>query len=176
MALWYSSVYKAFIAASIISFLISFFSSGTVSYGSTLAGYCLVILSVMLILIILFNSILKMTAHTSMFQTFITILMTTGPFLLMLGTIGFLMYLTIFYMNPIIEKHVSPGYYNFSNITIVLILLQIYLIYQNMNDANFQQTGKISKITSGLLYLLGLLTLSCSLILFTILKYFRTDG
>jgi hypothetical protein len=176
MALWYSSVYKAFILASVIAFLICFFSSGTVSFGATLAGYCLLILSIMLILIILFNSILKTTAHSSMFQTFITILMTTGPFLLMLGTIGFLMYLTIFYMTPIIEQHVSPSYYSFSNISIALLLLQICLVYQNISNPIFEHTGKISKITSGLLYLFGLLTLSCSLILFTILKYFRTDG
>ena len=176
MALWYSSVYKAFILASVIAFLICFFSSGTVSFGAALAGYSLLIMSIMLILIILFNTILKTTANSSMFQTFLTILMTTGPFLLMLGTIGFLMYLTIFYMTPIIEEHVSPNYYGFNNTANILLLLQIYLIYQNISNPIFENTGKISKITSGLLYLFGLLTLSCSLIIFTILKYFRTDG
>ena len=55
MALWYSSVYKAFILASVIAFLICFFSSGTVSFGAALAGYSLLIMSIMLILIILFN-------------------------------------------------------------------------------------------------------------------------
>jgi hypothetical protein len=111
-----------------------------------------------------------------MFQTFLTILMTTGPFLLMLGTIGFLMYLTIFYMTPIIENQVSQNYYGFNNTANILLLLQIYLIYQNISNPIFENTGKMSKITSGLLYLFGLLTFSCTLIIYTILKYFRTDG
>ena len=41
---WYSSIYKAFIMASVISFIISFFSSGEVSLGASLAGYLVLIL------------------------------------------------------------------------------------------------------------------------------------
>lgn len=176
MALWYSAVYKSFIAASIISFIISFFSQGKVSLGSTLAGYCLLILAIMLILVILFNSILKIQTTLSTFQLIIYILMATGPFLLMLGTIGFLMYLTIFYMSAIIAGQVSPNYSNFSNIVVMLLLVQIYIIYQNITNSNFISTGKLSKITLSLLYLVGVINALCSLILFTLLKYFRTDG
>jgi uncharacterized YccA/Bax inhibitor family protein len=176
MALWYSAVYTALLAACAISFIISFFTKGSVSFGSILAGYCLLILSVMMILIILFNSILKITVNSSMLQTLLLILSTTGPFLLMLGTIGFLMYLVIFYMTPIIEGHISQIYHSFSNIAIILLLIQMYIVYQNISNDKFVQTGKLSKITSSVLYLFGTLTLFCSLILFTILKYFRTDG
>jgi hypothetical protein len=102
--------------------------------------------------------------------------MATGPFLLMLGTIGFLMYLTIFYMSAIIAGQVSPNYSNFSNIVVMLLLVQIYIIYQNITNSNFISTGKLSKITLSLLYLVGVINALCSLILFTLLKYFRTDG
>jgi hypothetical protein len=94
----------------------------------------------------------------------------------MLAIIGFILYLIIFYKQPITEGHVSKSYYTFSNINIILLLLQIYLVYLNIDTDKFETTGKISKVTSSLLYLLGVLTGICSIILFTILKYFRTDG
>jgi hypothetical protein len=174
MDLWYSSVYKAFMATCFVTFLISFFSTGNISLGSSIAGYCLLILSIMMILIILFNHILKLNLGS--FEMLITILTQTGPFILMLGTIGFLMYLAIYYMNPIIAHQVSDNYYNFSNISIILILLQVFIVYKNITNDNFKTTGKISKITACILYLLSLLTISCSIILYIILKYFRTDG
>lgn len=176
MALWYSTVHKSFIAASIISFIISFFSQGKVSLGSSLAGYCLLLLAIMLVLVILFTSIIKIQNNLSTFQLIIYILMTTGPFILMLGTIGFLIYLTIFYMSAIIAGHVSPTYYTFKNMVIILMLVKIYVTYQHISTSNFEQTGKLSKITFSLLYLFGVIAALCSLILFTLLKYFRTDG
>ena len=173
---WYAGIYKALIAASVVSFLISFFSSGNVSFGSILAGYSVLILAIMMILLVLFNNILKITQNASAFQIVSSIIMTTGPFILMLGLIGFIMYLMIFYMNPIMENHISPSYYTFSNIAIILFLLKIYIVYTNISSENFEKTNKLSKVTGSLMYLLGTLTTICALILFTILKYFRTDG
>uniref|UniRef100_A0A6C0EUP4 Uncharacterized protein n=1 Tax=viral metagenome TaxID=1070528 RepID=A0A6C0EUP4_9ZZZZ len=173
---WYAGIYKALISASVISFIISFFSSGNVSFGSILAGYSVLIMAIMMILLILFNNIFKVPQSGTTFQIISSIIMTTGPFLLMLGLIGFIMYLIIFYMNPIMENKVSPSYFTFSNIAIILFLLQIYIVYTNISTEKFETTGKLNKITSSLMYLLGVLTTICSLILFTILKYFRTDG
>jgi lysylphosphatidylglycerol synthetase-like protein (DUF2156 family) len=133
-------------------------------------------MAIMMILLILFNNIFKVPQSGTTFQIISSIIMTTGPFLLMLGLIGFIMYLIIFYMNPIMENKVSPSYFTFSNIAIILFLLQIYIVYTNISTEKFETTGKLNKITSSLMYLLGVLTTICSLILFTILKYFRTDG
>lgn len=176
MKSWYSSVYKAFIIGSVISFLISFFSTNTVSLGALLSGYSLLILGIMMILLILFNNILRITEGQSAFQIIYYILMTTGPFLLMLALIGFILYLIINYKNIITEGNVSHSYYVFSNIAIILFLLQIYLVYTNIDNDKFETTGKLSKVTSSLLYLLGVITSICAIILFTILKYFTTDG
>ena len=93
----------------------------------------------------------------------------------MLLTIAFLMYLVIYYMNPIIEHHVSDNYYSFSNVAVILLLLQVYIVYKNINNDNFETTGKISKITCGIIYLLTVLTMACSMIIYILLKYFRTD-
>ncbi len=82
----------------------------------------------------------------------------------------------ITYKTNIINDRVSKGYYSFSNIAIVLFLIQIYLVYGNINNETFEKTGNLPRITSNMLMLIGILTLMCSLILFTILRYFTTDG
>lgn len=173
---WYVGIYKALIIASVIGFLISFFSQGTVSYGSMLAGYSILVLGISMILLILFTQILKVTQNDSAFQIISTILMTSGPFLLMLGIIGFVLYLLIKYKDPINDNHISQSYHTFSNITIILLLIQIYMVYTNIATKEFEVSGKMSKVTSSLIYLLGVLTGMCSMIMYIILKFFRTDG
>ena len=119
MTNWYSSVYKALILASVIAFIIGFCSQGNVSLGAILAGYSVLILAVMLILIIIFKNILKVTNGESTFQVLWTMILTTGPFLLMLGVIGFILYLIINYKTIIVANHVSQSYFTFSNIAII---------------------------------------------------------
>ena len=176
MSGWYSSIYKAFIISAIISFVIGFFSEGNVSLGSYITGYSVLILGIMMILLILFNSIMKITEGQSIFQILYTILLTAGPFLLMLGVIAFILYLMITYKSIILEGHVANGYHSFSNINIILILIQLYIVYTNISSDSFEKTGKMSKVTSSVVYLLGVLSAITSIILYTILRYFTTDG
>jgi hypothetical protein len=173
---WYSSVYKGFIISAIISFVIGFFSEGNVSLGAYIAGYSVLILGIMMILLILFNSIMKITEGQSITQILYTILLTSGPFLLMLGVIAFILYLIITYKSIILDNHVSNSYHSFSNINVILILIQLYIVYTNITTESFEKTGKISKVTSSMVYLLGVLSAISSIILYTILKYFTTDG
>ena len=174
--MWYSSVYKALIIGSVVSFLISFFSSGKTAYGSLLSGYSTLTLGVMLILVILITKVLEITKNDSAIQIMLSILITLGPFLLMLAVIGFILYLILFYKEPILENRVSHNYYTFSNITVVLLLIQVYIIYQNITTKEFDISGKMSKITSSLIYLIGVFTSISAMILYIVLKYFRTDG
>ena len=176
MSGWYSSIYKAFIISAIISFVIGFFSEGKVSLGSYITGYSVLILGIMMILLILFNSIMKITEGQSILQILYTILLTAGPFLLMLGVIAFILYLMITYKSIILEGHVANGYHSFSNINIILILIQLYIVYTNISSDSFEKTGKMSKVTSSMVYLLGVLSTITSIILYTILRYFTTDG
>lgn len=176
MGNWYSSIYKSCILASLISFIIGFFSQSQVSLGAYLAGYSVLIFGILMILIILFNNILKSTGNNSNISTLFSILMTSGPFLLMLGVIGFVLYLLITYYNRISEGQVASGYNSFSNIIVMLLLLQVYLVYKNIDNDSFESSGKISKVTSSIVYLLGVLTIICSINLYIILKYYTTDG
>jgi preprotein translocase subunit Sss1 len=176
MSNWYNGIYKGFIMASVIAFVIGFFSQGEVSLGAYISGYSVLILAIMMILIILINNMMRVLKSPSTFEMIFSIIMTTGPFLLMLGIIGFILYLMINYKNNIISGHLSPSYHSFSNITIILLLIQLYIVYTNIDTDKFETTGKLSPVVSSIIYLLGVLTGISSIILFTILNYFTTDG
>jgi prepilin signal peptidase PulO-like enzyme (type II secretory pathway) len=105
-----------------------------------------------------------------------SMIMTCGPFLLMLYVIGFVLYLIIQYKNKIMRGHVSGSYSTFTNITIAMILIQIYLLYNNINNDKFEKTKTLSKVTSSLLFLFGVIATISSMTLFTILKKFTADG
>jgi uncharacterized membrane protein len=162
--------------ASVIAFIIGLFSQGEVSLGAYISGYCVLILAIMMILIILINKVMPTLKNKSTFQTIFSIIITTGPFLLLLGVIGFILYLMITYKSNIISGHLSPGYNSFSNITAILIAIQLYIVYTNISTDKFESTGKLSPVISSMIYLLTVLTGITSIILFTILKYFTTDG
>jgi len=176
MVNWYSSVYKACILASLVSFIIGFFTQDKISLGAYIAAYSVLTFGIMMILIVLFNSILKTSGNSSTTQILYSILMTSGPFLLILGVIAFVLYLLITYYNIIVEGNLSSSYNSFSNIIVMLLLLQVYLVYTNIDNESFESSGKISKVTSSIMYLLGVLTTICSMNLYIILKYYTTDG
>ena len=173
---WYESIYKALMFGSAISFIISNFTTGKNSYNSLISGYSILILGIMMILTILITKILEIQNTSTTMQIILAITMELGPFLLMVAIIGFMLFLIIFYRTPILENNLSPSYGTFSNITLVLILCQLYIIYGNIDSVEFKRDGKLSKITSGLLYLFGIFSLFSVGTLYIILKYFRTDG
>lgn len=176
MSRWYSGIYKACILGSLVAFIIGFFSESKTSLGAYISGYSVLTLGIMMLLIILFKNVLRISSNGSTLEILYSILMTSGPFLLMLSVIGFVLYLLINYKNKIIEGHIAPSYNSFSNIIVMLLLVQVYLVYTNISTDNFETTGKLSKIISSLIYLLGVLTAICSIILSTTLKYYSTDG
>jgi hypothetical protein len=176
MTNWYSGIYKSLIIASVISFIIYFFSLGDVSLGALISGYSVLTLSIFMILYIILFNLLQVTQNKGFFQTLLTMITACGPFLLMLFVIGFVLYLVIKYKNRILSGHVSNSYSTFSNITIIMILLQVYLVYNSINTDKFESTRQLSKITTSLLYLYGVISVISSITLFSILNNFSADG
>ena len=80
MSEWYNGIYKGFIMASVIAFIIGFFSQGEVSLGSYISGYSVLILAIIMILIILINNITNMTPGQSTSTLIFSILMTSIGF------------------------------------------------------------------------------------------------
>jgi hypothetical protein len=103
-------------------------------------------------------------------------IMTVGPFICMLGVIGFSLYMLIKYKTIIIEDKVSSNYKTFINITLILLISQTILIIKNLDSESFKSSHVINKLTSSILYLFSVISLASSLIIWVILKYYTTDG
>lgn len=173
---WYSGLYKGLILASAITFILSGFTSGETSYGSLVAGYSTLTLAILIILTIVFMGVLKFDDGKSGLTTLFNILSASGQFLLLLSVVGFVLYMIIYYKSVIKSGHVSSSYYSFTTLTTILILLQSYLIYINIDSDKFTTTNTFPKATAGILYLLGVITWMSSLIIYITLKYYNTDG
>ena len=172
---WYKSTFNSLLLVAVMLFLIAFGTTGDVNIGTTITAYSLLILSVFMILILVVNKTLTNETDVSGFQSIMDTLQTASPLFLILGVIGFVLYLLIYYKDEILANRVSNSYYTFSNITTIIILMQIYLLYTSMNVKD-GFNGKISKIASGSLLIIGLFSVMSSLILYTILRYYTTDG
>jgi hypothetical protein len=141
-----------------------------------ISGYSILIITILMILYIILYNVLQSTQNASFFKSLLAMIFACGPFLLILFVIGFVLYLVIKFKNKILSGHISSGYNTFSNIIIVLLLLQIYLIYNGINTDKFETTKTLSKVTNSILYLYGVITTICSITLFIILNNFSADG
>lgn len=172
----YSYVYRAFILSSVVAFIIGFFSNSKVEVGSYIAGYTVLSFGIIMLLLILLSNLKEISQTQTTTQQIMSGVIATGPFVLMLCVIAFVLYMLITYKDKIIEQRVAPGYNSFTNIIIFLLLIQTYLVYSNVNTDKFHKTHKLPGIISGLMYLLSTIICISSIILYIILKYYSTDG
>jgi predicted Abi (CAAX) family protease len=167
-----TSIYKSLINVSYIVFIIGMSTTGAVSLNCYTTGYTALAIAILLILVQLLNSIQTKKEGASSIGT---IVLTLLPFLIMLSVISSQIYFNIIYKNIIIDGKVSSGFNIFSNIVIILLLIQTYIIYSVVSSKTFQEKG-ISNVTSGVLLLLAILSGIATNIIRTILKFFTTDG
>jgi hypothetical protein len=167
----YSSVYKGFITASVIVFIIGITTSGATTLNCYQCGYVVYALAIMLILIRILNNYETTNMLSTISGTFLTIL----PFILILIVIGFLLYFNIIYRTIIVNGDVENGYYTFSNVAIVLLLIQLCIISMSISTDSFNEKG-FTRVTSSSVLLLAVLTAISANIIRTILKYYTTDG
>lgn len=173
---WYRSVYKGFLISSVLVFLMSFGFTGETNFNATVTGYGLLIISISLIMIVIVYGVAKNTQSISAGGAILNVLANVGPFICMLFMLCVIFSILITYKNEIISENVSTGFSSFSNISLALFMVQLYIVYNAFDTDKFKTTGKIPRITSGLVYLLDILEGVCAIIMFTILKYFTTDG
>jgi hypothetical protein len=172
----YSVIYKACIYASVIAFFTTFFTTSYTSFGAYLAGYSVLTLGLLIILLVLFSRLFKTYSNESTFQILYLLISTTGPFILMFGVVSFILYLLITYKNNIVDNNTSPGYDSISTFIILVLLSQLYIVITNMDTEKFEQTGKFPKMITSILYLFGTVSAISSIMLYQKLKYFSTDG
>jgi hypothetical protein len=173
---WYSTVYKAFIIAGVLSFILGFFVQQKTSLGAYMAGYSVLVLAILMILTVLFNKILINSGNETMYQTMYSILTITSPLILLVCVMTFVLYLLVSYQSNIFHGRTPSGYNLYSSIIVSLLLIQIFLVYKNLGNEVFETTGKLPKAISSVILFLGTVTTICSIMLYRILKYYSTDG
>ena len=173
---WYESVYKGFLVAAIWVFIFSFGFTGETNFNAMIAGYSLLIISISMIIIVLLYNVAKLNETLTPGQAVFNVFMHSGPYFLMLLVICIILYIVISYKSEIISGHVSNGYFSFSNISLVLFITQIYILYKAMETPKFQNEQKLPRVVSGVIYFLDIVQALCATIIFIILKYYTTDG
>ncbi len=94
----------------------------------------------------------------------------------MLGIVSFMFYLMIKYKDNIVKQDTASGYDTLTTMIIILLISQLYIVISNIDTERFDLTGKLPKITTSVLYLLGTITAIASVSLHGKLKYYSTDG
>ena len=168
---WDVYLWKSTIIAAVITFIIYMYTTGINSLNAAIAGYSLLIITILGILIQLIRTPVK--EGNSTLKTVINILIQTGPFFIILAIIGVMLYLLVKYKKPIINSEVSPSFNTFSNITLFLILIIIFFIY---NQVIGDDSGKTGKVSNSFLFGLSFLASVSTAIVYTILVFYRTDG
>ena len=168
---WYAKLYRSLLISSFITFIIYAIYTGANSLRALIAAFVLLLFAVLMIMYSLAYTVLNETRNGTTLQVLSALLTNTGPFVLSICVIVFVIKSLIEYFDKIATGRISPGFNTFSNILILLSFVQIYIIFNST-----QLDKKISSITSGIIYLFGLLSGICSLIIYTILTYYTTDG
>ena len=169
-------MYKSLMVTCMISFLISLFSTGDVSFGAEISGFSLLILSLILIAFIVITKYITKLRGDMTFLNILSAIVIGAPFILIFAIIGFVLYLLINYKNKISNGQVSSDYYTFNLWFIIVLLIETYYLYTNLNSPDFEINGKISSLTISILYLMSVILCIISITLYVILSYYQTDG
>ena len=94
---WDVYLWKSIIIAAMITFIIYMFTTGVNSLNASIAGYSLLIITILGIMIQLIRKPVTNQEGTSTLKMVMNILTLTGPFFIILAIIGFMLYLLISY-------------------------------------------------------------------------------
>lgn len=175
MTTWFTVLYTSMFIVGASLLILSFtVSIQSVVYLSIL-GYSVLAVAIILILASIFNNTLSVS--NGKFGQFISILFnSTGPFLLNIAVILFLLYLVITYQNSINSGNLAQQYYSFSMLSSVIMLMQVVLFYYGMQSSSYTREHKLPVMVNSFSYLLGIINVYIAVIIQTILKYYLTDG
>jgi hypothetical protein len=177
---WYTILYLLFAVISVLLFSVGILFNilsnfGVITYQSSfltseLIGYLVLGLFT---LMVIFLSVYKMVAlNNGIFAHLFNI----APLFLMLAVIVYNIYLFVLYKTYIVKGRVVSNYFWYDSFMLFIMISQIYIICTNLLNNLFQNTGKLTNISSSVFYLTALFSMITVGNLFIILKYFKTDG
>lgn len=164
------SIYYSLIVAGIIAV---YFISGS-SLNGTIAGYAFIIAGLIIMVGYLVNNMRIKQAEgknntSAMFYT-------VGPLISIICLIVYILYLLGIYFDRITGGNVSPGYYTFSSIFALILILQLVIFYYASRTKQYLDSFTISSSTSCAMILFTILNCVVVYTMYIILKYYSTDG
>ena len=166
-----SKFYISLITVGIILLFATIGSTSMDSLNGSIAGYFLIAIG----MAILISFIIGISSKNGS-QNIISAIFSVGPFFVTIGIVAYILYLLFTYKDRIAQGNIAPGYANFTNISVILILLQLFLFYMGTQKQSFQRDNKLDRVYSGLLYFVGVINIVAVITIGIILKYFSTDG
>jgi len=106
----------------------------------------------------------------------LSILTSIGPILVIVGAICYYLSIIGIYKDRITNGNVGPEYYSVSTGFLLCILLQNFIFFRGISNEEFKRTYTLDKITSMMLYFIGILSIVLVITMNIILAYFSTDG
>lgn len=151
-------IIKSSLITSAISFFISAFSTKGVYVGSSISGY--------ITLCIFFICTIYKASD----------IFSVGPYIITMVVSAIMIALLFMFKKDIIQGQISSSYFLYSNVTIILILLQLYIASGTTDFAATATVTAATKLDTYIMYLLGLFMIISTIIITILLKYYRTDG
>lgn len=172
---FYANIFKAFLLVAVILFITSYATSGASRFNANIVAYFILTISFLMMSIMVMNIFFKYHVLNNL-SAFLQLFSMLAPIILLVFSVGYMLYLMINNKNKILRNRVSSSYYTFSNIGLILLGLQTYILYQNTDTSAFKISGKIPGVALGFIYLLAVFSIVCIINMHIILKYFTTDG
>ncbi len=157
--LWYSNLYKISILIGILLYVAQLFMTGSNKTNALIAGHVNVSLGLFLFVILLANQ----GASNYLIAA-----------IALLGSlIAQLLYMTSVKHERISNGHVSSGFYTFNVISLILVLLELFILYM---DQQLEERFNVSLKTLSIMTFISLLIGASNWIVYTILYSYITDG
>uniref|UniRef100_A0A6C0BA61 Uncharacterized protein n=1 Tax=viral metagenome TaxID=1070528 RepID=A0A6C0BA61_9ZZZZ len=161
-------IYYSLIATGIIIIIITFGLSSIIGY---IVGYSFIGAGFFLL-----AGYLMFKLSSSNKGGILSILTSIGPILVIVAAICYYLSIIGIYKDRITNGNIDPDYYSFSSGFLLCILFQTFFFYKAITTEEFKKTYTIDKVTSMILYFLGILSVVLVITINIILAYFSTDG
>jgi len=168
LALFYNLCYSFFVGGLVTVLVTSGMHSSNAMYG-TLAGYSVAATALSVVIVLTF---MNFGAGVTVLQRLATLM----PFLLLMAVLILSIVFLALFIQGIVENQVSPQYSFFTQLSVLLILIQSFLYYGVTSDIRFRQEGVMTTMETAKLTLIGLINVILVINAGISLKYFSTDG
>ena len=148
--------------------VVAFFTIGVANSNAVMASIVCYYLAAAAVLMLAGISMSTVTSNLS------SAIFKMRPYLSIFGILMFSAILMSIYFDPISGNKVSDYYYNFSKVSIILVIIQIAVFFHSIFGAN-HQVDALSRKTLSVLGLLATINIITLLTLAITLKYYTTD-